>query len=314
MTSDGYGGIFRSSPERKPAMNFAVAATAASIAVLGFAAIAAPASAKDGPEVRIRHSVARMVVIVEDRTDVAVEIENGTAGLPRPTVTRHGDEVRIDGELGRNAVRNCQGAGHATRQPGEGASVEVRGKGRVALSAAPLIVVRTPRNVNVNVEEDSAVFGAIGRGAESISLGNVGCGDWSVANTSGALDISLVGSGDVWAGTSGTLEVNLAGSGDVAAGATSNLSASIAGSGDVTAARVDGPLEANIAGSGNVTVRGSVTGGVEANIAGSGDVSIAGSAGAVSASIMGSGDVRIRGTAGSVSQSSMGSGRVRIGQ
>lgn len=295
-------------------MNFAVVATAASIAVLGVAALAAPASAADGPEVRIRHSVARMVVVVEDRADVAVEIEGGAAGLPRPTVTRVGNEVRIDGGLGRNAVRNCQGAGAVTRQPGDGASVEVRGKGRVALSAAPLILVRTPRHVDVNVEEDSAVFGAVGRGAESISLGNVGCGDWSVANTTGALDISLVGSGDVWAGSSGTLEVNLAGSGDVVAGATARLSASIAGSGDVTAVRVDGPLEANIAGSGNVSVRGPVTGAVDANIAGSGDVSIGGSAGPVSASIMGSGDVRIRGTAGPVSQSSMGSGRVHIGQ
>jgi hypothetical protein len=297
-------------------MNFAVAATAASIALLGAAAVAAPAFASDhdGPQVRIRHSVARMVVVVEDRADVAVEIEGGTAGLPRPTVTRHGDETRIDGGLGRNAVRNCQGAGHVTRQPGDGASVEVRGKGRIALSAAPLIVVRTPRDVNVAVEEDSAIFGAVGRGAESISMGNVGCGDWSVANTTGPLEISLVGSGDVWAGSSRTLEVNLAGSGDVAAGATGSLSASIAGSGDVTAVRVDGPLEANIAGSGDVNVRGSVTGGVEANIAGSGDVTIGGSAGAVSASIMGSGDVLIRGAAGSVSQSSMGSGRVRIGQ
>jgi hypothetical protein len=294
-------------------MNFAVAATAVSIAVLGFAA-AAPASAADGPEVRVRHSVARMVVVVEDRSDVAVEIEGGASGLPRPTVTRVGNEVRIDGGLGRNAVRNCQGGGQATRQPGENASVEVRGKGRVNLSAAPLIVVRTPRNVNVAVEEDSAVFGAIGRGAESISLGNVGCGDWSIANTTGELEISLVGSGDVWAGSSSTLQVSLAGSGDVVAGATRNLSASIAGSGDVTAVRVDGPLEANIAGSGNVNVRGPVAGGVEANIAGSGDVTIGGSAGPVSASIMGSGDVHIRGAAASVSQSSMGSGRVRIGQ
>lgn len=294
-------------------MNFAVAATAASIAVLGFVA-AAPAFASDGPEVRIRHSVARMVVVVEDRADVAVEIEGGASGLPRPTVTRVGDEVRIDGGLGRNAVRNCQGVGNATRQPGDGASVEVRGKGRVALSAAPLILVRMPRHVQVNVEEDSAVFGAIGRGADTVSLANVGCGDWSVANTNGRLDISLVGSGDVWAGSSDALEVSLAGSGDVVAGATRNLSASLAGSGDVTTVRVDGPLEANIAGSGNVTVRGPVAGAVEANIAGSGDVSIGGSAGAVSASIMGSGDVRIGGSAGPVSQSTMGSGRVRIGQ
>jgi hypothetical protein len=169
MTSAGYGGIFRSQPERKPVMNFAVVATAASIAVLGFAAIAAPASAADGPEVHVRYAAARMVVIVEDRADVAVEIEGGTAGLPRPTVTRVGNEVRIDGELGRNPVRNCRSGPATARQPGEGASVEVRGHGRIDLSAAPLIVVRTPRNVDVSTE-DSAVFGSVGRGANRVEL------------------------------------------------------------------------------------------------------------------------------------------------
>lgn len=299
-------------------MNFAVAATAASIAILSVAALAAPAFASDGdgPQVRVRHAAARMVVIPENRADIAVEIDGGTGGLTRPTVTTVGSEVRIDGQLGRNAVRQCQGGAHGmpARQPGEGASVEVRGKGRVNLSAAPLIVVRTPLNVRVTVEEGSAVFGAIGRGASAISLGNVGCGDWTVANTTGALELSLAGSGDVWAGSAAGTEVSLAGSGDVGVGAVQALSVSIAGSGNVTAARVAGPLEANIAGSGDVTVRGDVTGSVEANIAGSGDVSVGGVAGSVAASIMGSGDVAARAVTGSVSQSTMGSGRVHIGR
>ena len=294
-------------------MNLAVAATAASIVILTLAA-AVPAAAADGPEVRVRNAVARMVVIVEDRADVAVEIEPGAGGLPAPKVTRRGNELRIDGDLGRNAVRNCQGATGPARQPGDGASVEVRRHGRIALSAAPLIVVRTPREVEVNIEQDSAVFGAVGRGARSISLGNVGCGDWTVANTDGRLELSLAGSGDIWAGTSGELEISVAGSGDIAAGATRDLEASVAGSGDVAVARVDGPVEASIAGSGNVLVRGGNVAHVEASIAGSGDVQVNARVASVEGSIVGSGDVRVQAVTGSVSQSSMGSGRVIVGQ
>jgi hypothetical protein len=312
-------------------MNFAVAATAASIAVLGVAAIAAPASAADGPEVRIRHSVARMVVVVEDRTDVAVEIENGTGGLPRPTVTRSGNETRIDGGLGRNATRQCRTTSAATRQPGEGASVEVRGKGRVDLSAAPLIVVRTPRNVSVSVESD-AVFGAIGRGARRVEFSNDGCGDWTVANVDGPLSASLngsgdlragtsskleaniLGSGDIWAGSSGDVEANIMGSGNMNLGAARQLDANVMGSGDMTLASVDGSVSANLPGSGDILIRGGRASNVSANIMGSGDIVIHGEAGSVSANIMGSGDIRIDRATGAISQSTMGSGRVRIGQ
>ena len=96
---------------------------AASVALLAALGTAAPASAADR-EVRIRYAAARVVVIVENRTDIAVEIEPGTGGLPLPTVTRNGDEVRINGNLGRNAFRRCESGPATARQPGEGASVE----------------------------------------------------------------------------------------------------------------------------------------------------------------------------------------------
>jgi hypothetical protein len=108
----------------------------ASVALLAALGAAVPASAEEA-EVRIRRAAARVVVIVENRTDIAVEIEAGSAGLPIPTVTRVGNEVRIDGTLGRRAFRNCQSGPAGARQPGEGASVEVRDHGRVQLSAAP---------------------------------------------------------------------------------------------------------------------------------------------------------------------------------
>jgi hypothetical protein len=276
------------------------------LAIVSAAAIAAAlaagsASAMDGPSARIEHAVARVVVIVEDRADIGVEIEQGTSGLPAVQVRRRGDDVIINGGLkggpfgSNNAIRNCQSGPEGARQPGEGASVEVREVGRVDLANAPLIVIRTPRAVEVAVES-GAVFGAVGRGASSLELGNGGCGDWTIANTDGAMSLSIMGSGDMRAGTSGRLEASIMGSGDIHAGATGRLEANVMGSGDISAARVDGPVEANIMGSGDINVPGAVTD-VEANIMGSGDINVGAATGAVSQSVMGSGTIVIAGQA-----------------
>ncbi len=286
--------------------------TTAAVAVLALGAAAAPAAAKEASEVRVRNAVARMVVIVENRADTVVEVQQGSAGLPALRVTRSGDELRIDGGLGRNAIRNCR-SGAAGGQPGEGASVEVRGQGQVNVSSAPLIVVRTPSRVDVEIKDNSAVFGAIGRGASSVSLASAGCGDWTIANTEGEIELALAGSGDIRLGSSRSLEVSLAGSGNVSSGATRSLEANIAGSGDISVARLDGPLDANIAGSGDITVAGGAVGQVSANIVGSGDVAVRGPVAGVSANVMGSGDVVVQSVSGSVERHVMGSGRVRVG-
>src|SRR5215217_5839231 len=117
---------------------------ATAVSLIAPTAPAGPALAKDSPEVGIRDAVARVVVVVEDRTDVAVEIEQGSSGLPALRVERRGADVRIDGGLGRgglfgaNAIRNCRSGPDTARQPGEGASVEVRRVGTVRLEDAPL--------------------------------------------------------------------------------------------------------------------------------------------------------------------------------
>ncbi|MBP8072599.1 MAG: hypothetical protein KAY20_03445, partial [Brevundimonas sp.] len=158
--------------------------------VAAVAVMAAPAFAKDGPEVEIDHAVARVAVIVEDRADIAVEVEQGTSGLPAIQVTRVGNEVRIDGGLRRrgflnrsNGIRECRSGPENAQRPGDGASVEVRDLGRINISDAPLIVIRTPRQVDISTS--GAVFGSVGRGATSVELGSAGCGDWNVANTDG---------------------------------------------------------------------------------------------------------------------------------
>lgn len=290
----------------------------ASAIVLAAAAMAAPALAKPGPEVEIRHAVARVAVIVEDRSDVAVEVEQGTSGLPAIQVSRVGNEVRIDGGLRRrgflnrsDSIRECRSGPDNAARPGDGASVEVRDHGRINIPDAPLIVIRTPRNVNVSAS--GAVFGSVGRGAASVELGSSGCGYWNVANTDGPVSLSIGGSGDIRAGSSTSLDISIGGSGSVTAGATRDLEIAIGGSGDVAVARIDGPLDVAIGGSGDVLVRDGTSPDVSVSIAGSGDVSFAGVAGDVDVSIAGGGDVTIARATGSVSRSIVGSGDIRIG-
>lgn len=286
---------------------------AASAALLAAFGAAVPASAQTPNEVRIRYAAARVVVIVENRPDVAVEIEPGSGGLPMPTVTRSGNELRINGNLGNNAFRRCQSGPAGARQPGEGASVEVRRHGRVDLSAAPLIVVRTPPAVDIS-SENSAVYGSIGRGASSIDLGAGGCGDWTVANTSGRMDLSIGGSGSIRAGTSASLDASIGGSGSITAGTTGDLDASIGGSGTITVASATGKVDAAIGGSGDIRVNGGRPSSIDASIAGSGDILINGDAGPLKAAVAGSGDITVTGTVASLTASLIGGGDVRVGR
>lgn len=291
---------------------------AASAAVLAAFAAAQPAAAQ---EAEIRNAVARVIVIPEDRTDIAIEITPGSADLPQLTVERRGDKVRIDGGLGRrrsvmqlsnDSIRSCNNGPANGRQPGDGATVELRGKGRIRLEDAPLVVLRTPRAVDVN--SGSGVYGAVGRGARSVELGAGGCGAWTVANVDGRLEIGLGGSGTVRAGTSRSLEASVGGSGSIFAGATGDLEANVGGSGSIVVASVNGPADVSIGGSGDVSIRGGRVTSLEVAVAGSGNVSFDGTAASLEASIAGSGDVRVAEVTGPVSRSVVGSGEVHIGR
>lgn len=313
-------------------------AIAIAVSAAALAAMASPAFAGE-PNVEIRNAVARVSVIVEDRADISVEVQRGRSQLPAIQVSRHGDEVRIDGGLGgrrgglfnrgNSRIRECH-SGRVDARPGEDAWVQVRDLGRVNLEDAPQIIIRTPRRVDIAA--NGAVFGAVGRGARSVELANGGCGRWDVANVDGPVSLSLGGSGDIRAGNAGSLEIAIGGSGSVAAGtsnaldisiggsgsvragATRRLEVAIGGSGDVGVARLDGDMDVAIGGSGDVDVRGGTAPNVDVAVAGSGDVSFRGVAGNVDVTVMGSGDVNIARATGSVSRQVAGGGDVHIGR
>lgn len=228
------------------------------LAVLAIASTAAGAAAA-APSVKIKDAVARVVIIPENRTDVKVEFLTTNAALPL-TVRQDGDQVIVDGDLKMNRIKGCNSRNGKIW-------VKVRGVGDVSYDNIPEIAVRMP--MNVKVQAGGAVFGDIGR-SDSVELGNAGCGDWTVANTKGKLEIAQAGSGGAKAGTSSQAEVSIAGSGDVSTQAVAgDLETNIAGSGDIWVASVSGKLEANIAGSGNITVAGGRSRSVDISVMGS---------------------------------------------
>lgn len=275
----------------------------AGLAALAIASIAGTASAKGHePEVVIKNAVARVTVVPQDRTDVQVVIKTHDPRLTL-TVEKRGSRTIVDGDLKWNRIRNCRGTQDT-------ASADVRDMGAIQYKDMPEVIIYTPRNVDIGTS--GAVWGYIGR-ANTVSFSNAGCGDWTIGNVSGVLDISQAGSGDVLAGDVGGLDLSVAGSGDTklkAVGGKADIS--IAGSGNVIMASLNGNLDVSIAGSGDIRIFGGRADSVDVSVAGSGEVRFAGEATKVDASFMGAGDVWVT-KAGSVDKAVMGKGTVHVG-
>ena len=260
------------------------------------------AGAANAASVDVKDAVARITVIPENRSDVKVEI---IAANPRLSLQLRsfGGRTIVDGDL-NHRIRECHGSG-------ESASVRVRGMGDVKWAEMPQIVIRTPRDVEVDT--GGAVWGTVGRSA-SLNLGNAGCGDWTVGNVEGRMRISQAGSGNTRAGSAGEAKVRVVGSGNTQiADVKGGLKVDIAGSGDVAVASVSGPVEVHVAGSGDVRIAGGRASELDVSVAGSGDVRFGGTAASLKARIMGSGDVHVREVTGHISKSVMGSGGVSVG-
>ena len=267
------------------------------------AAAALAAGAASAASVEVKDAVARVTVIPENRTDIKVEVIQANPRLPIEVRTFAGRTI-VDGGL-RRSIRDCHGSG-------ENKMVRVRGQGDFAWREMPQVVIHTPRDVDVDA--GGAVWGTVGRAA-SVRLGNAGCGDWTVGNVEGALQVSQAGSGDTRGGTAASARIHVAGSGDTTLGDIhGGLEVDIAGSGDVAVASIAGPLQVHIAGSGDVKIAGGRATTMAVRVAGSGDVDFRGAAESLRAFIAGSGDVRARQVTGSVSKTVMGSGGVTIGE
>lgn len=291
------------------------------LTLVAAAAVAAPVFAAEPPRLQVDHAAARLVVIPENRADIAYTIQPGRSSLPAIQMRREGDKLILDGGLGggfgRSRVRGCDtySAGHTVNDREVwkldlGKSVRIDGIGSVKVADLPVITAHVPMDARIAAGE--AVFGEVGP-TRSLSLGSGGCGDWKVADVQGLVHVGLGGSGSVHLQRAGSGDFSIGGSGNVFIASTGEMHVNIGGSGNVKVGAVNGPLNANIGGSGNVVVEGGESPKISANIAGSGDVVFKGTAGAVAASIVGSGDVNVRQVTGPISKTVMGSGGVHVG-
>jgi hypothetical protein len=254
------------------------------------------------PRLEIRAAAAHVVIIPEARNDIAVSVIRGSRPLPL-RILRTGETTIVDGALAHR-IRGCPMLG---QEPG----VRIRGLGNVDGSRLPSLVVRMPRDVRVVAGD--AVSGSIGR-AVNIDLINRGCGAWTVANASGRVRFTQVGSGENRIGRSGTADLNVDGDGSIAVRAVAGpLTAVSSGEGAITAESLGGQLVARVAGSGGVLVLSGRAPQVNLSVAGSGAVRFGGQAGAVNASVTGPGHISIAHATGPVSRQVFGAGEIDVG-
>ena len=246
-------------------------------------------------DIEVRYAAARVVVTPEDRQDLVIAIDN-PGHAPMPEVRMEGGRLIVDGRL-RGRVSDCK---HD--------SVELRGYGAIARADLPLIQIRAPRTLSVDV--GGASSSEIGP-AQALDASFSGCGGAQIGDVAENLSIDLAGSGEVRAGSAGGLSADLAGSGEIYVGAVADgAKVDIAGSGRVEVASLTGTLSMDGAGSGDLTVQGGAITEANIDLAGSGDVSIAAPVQRLEVSIVGSGDVDVAAAVGDIEAEIAGSGGV----
>ncbi len=249
------------------------------LAALAFGTFAQAAQAST--EVELRHAAARVVVIPEDRPDVAFSVNYGSSTLPKIMVHEEGHKLVADGKLEMHAI-NCHDGG-----------INVGGYGDIARADLPEVIIHVPMDARVSFGGGS--FGEVGA-SKSLEFDEGGCGTWKIADVAGKGEINIGGSGNFHARSVGHLEGN------------------IGGHGDIDADTITGDSEINIGGSGNVNLAGGQSPKMEVNVAGSGRVNFGGEVRDLEVNIVGSGDVHVKKVTGNVSKSVMGSGNIVIGQ
>ncbi|MGE0596976.1 MAG: DUF2807 domain-containing protein [Hyphomonadaceae bacterium] len=246
--------------------------------------------------ISVRYAAANVVVTPEERTDIAIEIDN-PGRLPMPEVRLDGGELVVDGRL-RRRIGAC-----------EGGSVNVRGYGDITASDMPQVRIRAPRRLVLDIGGASNAEVAA---SDNLDLELTGCGTAQVADVAEELSVELAGSGRVAAGAAQRLNADLAGSGAIETGAIADeAEVDVAGSGSVTLAALNGSLSMDGAGSGNLAVQGGAVTTAGIDLAGSGDVTIAAPVQTLTVSIVGSGDVDVEGAVGDINAEIAGSGGVR---
>jgi hypothetical protein len=164
------------------------------IAILGAGVSAAlmAASSVSAAEVQLKHIVAKVVVVPENRSDVTVTILKTNPKLPVRVRPSDDGVTVVDGGSDDWWPRLFGGHISHCRVGPDGASVHVAGVGDFSESELPQILVRTP--MIAKVSSSGAVIGSI-PSAESLDLSVAGCDAWTVGDIKGRLRLDEAGQG-----------------------------------------------------------------------------------------------------------------------
>jgi hypothetical protein len=271
------------------------------------ALLAGATQAGAAPSIEFRNIIARVVIIPEDRQDISVVILKDEARRPLKVRQWPGGRVVVDGGFMSGLFGGITNCSMRSGQP----VVTVMGVGEFSYDDMAQVVVRTPRDIKV--VGGGAVFGFVG-GTDSLDLTSAGCGDWTVGNVRGQLQVTDAGSGNVHVGTAGQAHLQVAGSGDMTTRAIAGgVDVDVGGSGEVKVEQVSGPVRIRVGGSGDVEIAGGHAPSLDVLVAGSGDVVFKGVADSFEGTVAGSGNVSVAKVTGPVKRSIAGSGDIDIG-
>lgn len=289
-----------------------VATPVLAIGALG-AALAAGSPAQ-AASLELKQIAAKVVIVAEPRSDVAVTIVRSNPKLPLRV--RRGESGLVVVDSGKEWWPELL-SGHITscHMRDEGETIHVGGAGTFREEDLPELLVRVP--MDAKVSSSGAVIGSLPK-ADSLNLSIAGCDRWTIGDIRGRLRLETSGEGRVRAGAVGRADIDVSGSAKVAVRkAEAGLAADISGAGDVHAGEVGGELVVDIAGSSHVDVDGGHIGRLKGSIAGSGEVNFGGTADRVKMDVAGSGHVtvaHVTGQPGGVDQRIMGAGEIDVGQ
>jgi hypothetical protein len=270
---------------------------AALLMATGVTLAAVPAFAD--PTVRLDHLIARVIVIPEARANIIADVKPGrSADVARPTLQVSGSDMVITGNAD---AKKCQGASASRVKLGMWKSVSAED--------LPVVTIHTPPNVTI--EADGAVIGQIGA-SQSLNLHQKRCGNWTIGDVSGRLNLALSGMGDVKAGSAGSALLHVSGMGDVHVRSTGALTADLSGMGDLVVDQVSGPVEAVLSGMGDIHIRGGHATTLHLRQSGMGDVSFDGVADTLDASASGMGGITVARVTGPVRKSQSGFSKVTV--
>lgn len=261
---------------------------------------AAAARAQDSLRVE---GPARVVIIPEGRSDMAVSVAPASAGgTPQPRPRREGGALVI-GPGEKAGASGCMTVG--------GQTTFLTPRGPVALASLPVVTVRTPTHLRAAL--GSGVVADIGR-SDRLDLEVDGCGAVRLGDVAGPLELTDHGSGEITGAAAGDVRLVMTGSGGVRLGRARGLEARILGSGEAVLGSVSGPVDVRLDGAGGLRINGGEAPDLKVRSSGSGAVRFDGVAGTVEVTTQGSGGVEVARARGAVTKDGEGSGAVRVGR